>query len=69
MAQELILSFVPDTEQRLWPTMVRRKYQLTCERVRLQNQLESLLEEAHLAYCRAWVSNKPSGQSPTVFVG
>lgn len=28
--------------------MVRRKYQLTRDRVRLQNQLESLLEEAHL---------------------
>jgi transposase len=48
VAQELILSFVPDAEQRLWRTVVRRKYQLTCDRVRLQNQLESLLEEAHL---------------------
>lgn len=48
VAQELVLSFVPDTEQRLWRTVVRRKYQLTCDRVRLQNQLESLLEEAHL---------------------
>ena len=27
---------------------MRRKYQLTCDRVRLQNQLESLLEEVHL---------------------
>jgi transposase len=44
----LILSFVPDAEQRLWRTVVRRKYQLTCDRVRLQNQLESLLEEAHV---------------------
>lgn len=48
VAQELILSFVPDAEQRLWRTVVRRKYQLTCDRVRLQNQLESVLEEAHL---------------------
>jgi transposase len=48
VAQELILSFVPDAEQRLWRTVVRRKYQLTCDRVRLQNQLESLLEEAHV---------------------
>jgi transposase len=48
VAQELIMSFVPDTEQRLWRTVVRRKYQLTCDRVRLQNQLESLLEEAQL---------------------
>jgi transposase len=48
VAQELILSFVPGTEQRLWRTVSRRKYQLTCARVRLQNQLEALLEEAHL---------------------
>jgi len=48
VAQELIMSFVPDAEQRLWRTVVRRKYQLTCDRVRLQNQLESLLEEAQI---------------------
>jgi transposase len=48
VAQELIMSFVPDAEQRLWRTVVRRKYQLTCDRVRVQNQLESLLEEAQL---------------------
>ena len=48
VAQELILSFVPDAEHRLWRTVVGRNYQLTCDRVRLQNQLESLLEEAHL---------------------
>jgi len=48
VAQELTLSFVPDAEQRLWRTVTRRKYQLTRDRVRLQNQLESLLEEAHI---------------------
>jgi len=48
VAQELTLSFVPDIEQRLWRTVTRRKYQLTCARVRLQNQLEALLEEAHI---------------------
>src|ERR1700757_1135871 len=48
VAQELTLSFVPDTEQRLWRTVTRRKYQLTRDHVRLQNQLESLLEEAHI---------------------
>src|SRR5437879_6670246 len=47
VAQELILSFVPDPEQRLWRTLTRRKYQLTRDRGRLQNQLEGLLEEAH----------------------
>src|SRR5438093_3775187 len=48
VARELTLSFVPDTEQRLWRTVTRRKYQLTRDRVRLQNQVESLLEEAHI---------------------
>jgi transposase len=48
VARELTLSFVPDTEQRLWRTVTRRKYQLTRDHVRLQNQLESLLEEAHI---------------------
>ena len=32
----------------MWRTVVRRKYQLTRDRVRLQNQLESLLEEAQV---------------------
>jgi transposase len=48
VARELNLSFVPDVEQRLWRTVVRRKYQLTRNRVRLQNRVESLLEEAHI---------------------
>ena len=48
VAQELTLSFVPDAEQRLWRTVTRKKYQLRCDRVRLQNQLEALLEEAHI---------------------
>src|SRR5438128_5605319 len=48
VARELTLSFVPDAEQRLWRTVTRRKYQLTRDHVRLQNQVESLLEEAHI---------------------
>jgi transposase len=48
VAQELTLSFVPDVTQRLWRTVTRRKYQLTCNRVQLQNRLECLLEEMHL---------------------
>ena len=48
VARELTLSFVPDPEQRLWRTVTRKKYQLRRDRVRLQNQLESLLEEAHI---------------------
>jgi transposase len=39
---------VPDPEQRLWRTVTRKKYQLRRERGRLQNQLESLLEETHI---------------------
>jgi transposase len=48
VARELTLSFVPDAEQRLWRTVTRRKYQLTRDHVRLQNQWESLLEETHI---------------------
>jgi transposase len=48
VAHELTLSFVPDAEQRLWRTVMRRKYQLTRNRVQLHNRLESLLEEAHI---------------------
>src|SRR5580700_7735461 len=48
VARELTLSFVPDTEQRLWRTVTRKKYQLRRDVVRLNNQLESLLEEAHI---------------------
>jgi transposase len=48
VANELTLSFVPDPEQRLWRTLARRKYQMRCNRVQLQNRMEALLEEAHL---------------------
>jgi transposase len=48
VAQELVLSFVPDPEQRLWRTVTRRKLQLRRLRVQMQNQLEALLEEAHI---------------------
>ena len=48
VAQELTLSFVPDPEQRLWRTVTRKKHQLRRDRIRLQNQLEALLEEAHI---------------------
>jgi len=48
VAQELTLSFVPDAEQRLWRTVMRRKYQITRSRVQLHNRLESFLEEAHI---------------------
>ena len=48
VADELTLSFVPAVTQRLWRTVTRRKYQLTSNRVQLQNRLECLLEEMHI---------------------
>src|SRR5437762_11669799 len=48
VSQELILSFVHDAEQCLWRTLTRTRYQRTRDKVRLQNQLEALLEEAHI---------------------
>jgi transposase len=48
LSDDLILSYVPDMEQRSWRTLTRTKYQLTRDRVRLQNQLESLLEECQI---------------------
>ena len=48
VSAELVLSFVPDAEQRLWRTLTRTRYQRTRDKVRLQNQLEALLEEAHV---------------------
>jgi len=48
LSGDLILSFVPEAEQRCWRTPTRTKYQLTRDRVRLQSQLESLLEECQI---------------------
>ena len=48
IADELILSFVPGGEQRSWRSMTRMKLQLTRDRVRLQNQIECLLEEMRI---------------------
>jgi len=47
-AEELILSFVPEPEQRAWRTMTRMKTQLARDRVRLHSQLEGLLEEMRI---------------------
>jgi transposase len=44
-ADELILSYVPDPEQRLWRTLSRTKVRLVRDKVRLQNRVEALLEE------------------------
>ena len=36
---------MPDTEQRLWRTVMRREHQITRNRVQLHNRLKALLEE------------------------
>lgn len=48
VAEELILSFVPNPEQRMWRTLTHTKYQLNRDHVRLQNQIEALLEDARI---------------------
>jgi transposase len=48
IAQELILSFVPDGEQRAWRSLTRMKVQLRRDQVRLQNQIECLLQEMRI---------------------
>jgi Transposase len=53
VSEELVLSFVPDAEQRLWRTLTRTRYQRTRDKVRLQNQLAALLEEA-ISNCPVW---------------
>jgi transposase len=45
IAKELILSFVPAGEQRIWRSRTRMKLQLRRDRVRRQNPMECLLEE------------------------
>ena len=48
VAGELFLSFVPEAEQRSWRSLTRARVQLVRERVQLQNQIESLLEEGRI---------------------
>jgi transposase len=48
LSGELILSYVPNMEQRCWRTLTRSRHQLRQDRVRLQNQLECLLEEVQI---------------------
>jgi len=47
-ADELILSYVPDPEQRLWRTLSRTRVRLARDRSGLANRLEALLEEMRL---------------------
>jgi transposase len=43
-----MLSFIPEPEQRDWRMITRGRLQLVRERVQLQNQIESLLEEGRI---------------------
>jgi transposase len=47
-AGELMLSFIPEPGQRAWRMVTRGRLQLVRERVQLQNQIESLLEEGRI---------------------
>jgi transposase len=45
LSEDLILSYVPDVEQRLWRRLTRTKVSLGNQRKRVQCQVEGLLEE------------------------
>jgi len=74
VAGELMLSFIPEPQQRSWRMVTRGRLQLIRERVQLQNQMESLLEEGRIKLSsvvsdllgasgrrilRAWPEGKP----------
>jgi transposase len=48
VAGELVLSYVPAEEQQGWRLLTRTRYQLVCERGRVQSQIEGLLEDAQI---------------------
>ncbi|MGO9258452.1 MAG: IS110 family transposase [Bryobacteraceae bacterium] len=48
LAGELMLSYVPEPEQRTWRMMARGRLQLVRERVGVQSKVEALLEEARI---------------------
>jgi transposase len=48
LAGELMLSFVPDGEQRRWRELARAEDHYVAERARLQNRVEALLEEMRI---------------------
>ncbi|HKD91948.1 MAG TPA: IS110 family transposase [Terriglobales bacterium] len=48
VAGELILSFVPDAEQRQWRMITRMMLQIRQQIVRLRNQMEGLLEQGQI---------------------
>ena len=48
VAGDLVLSYVPEDQQQGWRWLTRSRYQLVCERARVQSQLEDLLEDAQI---------------------
>ena len=48
VAGELMLSFIPEPEQRAWRMVTRGRLELVRDRVRLHNQIESLLEQGRI---------------------
>jgi transposase len=48
LADDLTLSYVPDAEQHRWRSLTRGKHQLRRDRVRLQSQIEALMEEGQI---------------------
>lgn len=48
IAGELILSFVPEGEQRMWRMLTRTRKQLVRDRVHLQHQMEAYLEQIRI---------------------
>lgn len=48
LAGELMLSFIPGPEQRMWRELARAKSQFVEERVRVQNRIENHLEEMRI---------------------
>ena len=48
VAGELMLSFIPEPAQRAWRMVTRGRLELVRDRVRLHNQIESLLEQGRI---------------------
>jgi hypothetical protein len=52
VAGEWVLSYVPEQEQRGWRWLTRTRYQLRCERTRVQSHIQGLLEDAQIKLSR-----------------
>ena len=66
VAQELILSFVPDAEQRLWRTVMRRKYQITRSFTPRRSLTSSVIASRRLSVLGASGTSRRSVHSGSV---